>query len=413
MNSGRLWLSFILFLFLTFSFCKIGYTYEFSGTFDSYHSFRFTEGGGILVSKNIFNGDISLPVGKGYFNLSFRGTQNSFVRPVFQSEIREAYLEYSIGKFEVRVGRQIIPWGKMEKIRISDIINPQDLREYISYDYEELKIGVDALQLNFFSDRMRFDLIWVPFFRSSRSPSPGSPWDFGYPYIPGSSGERVHVDLPVRSLKNSELFAKVSFFLKWADIGFFGFSSFNDLPEVFLNTEISDNDAEYKLKGEFHKMSGVGFEFTKPVDFIILKGEMAFVKGFGLKSFGSPGEFIRKDKLQFALGLDILLRGEFQFSIQFVKEKAIGIMQGVIPDQLLNMMTFKISKKFFRNKLDVSNFFFIMTNGSESYNRTKMCIYLTDELHLIAGTDIFNGNGDVFGKYKKNSQFWIKLSYMF
>lgn len=404
---------FLVILLIIFSQVRVEAVADFSGTIDSYHSFFTTGGNGIIVSKNVFKGELSLPVGRGFFNLSVRGTQRGFARNPFESEILEAYFEYSFGKFEVRAGRQIIPWGKMERIRISDIINPLDLREYIAYDYEELRMGVDALQLSYFTNRMKLDLIWIPIFRSSRFPSPGSTWDFGYLFSPETTGENIGVELPLRSLRNSEWFAKASFFFKWVDVALFGFSSFNDIPEISEVTERSGTIDEYFYKGEFHKLTGGGIEFTKPVDFIILRGEIAFVSGTRFKNIINVDGSSEKDLIKFALGLDLILRGDFRFSVQVARETMIGDMDSIIPGQLNNLVTFKVSKKFFRNKLDLSNFFLIMVSGKDSYNRIKLDISLSDELHLITGADIFNGDGDLFGKYKKNSQFWIKLRYMF
>lgn len=385
----------------------------FSGTIDSYTSFFISEESGIIVSKNIFKGELSLPVGKGFFNLSFKGIQKSFARNPFESEILEAYFEYSFGKFELRAGRQIIPWGKMERIRISDIVNPLDLREYIAYDYEELRMGVDALQLNYFTNRMKLDLIWIPIFRSSRFPSTGSLWDFGYPFSPETRGENVVLELPLRSLRNSEWFAKASFFFKWADVAFFGFSSFNDIPEISDKSEISGTIDEYFYKGEFHKITGTGIEFTKPVDFIIFRGEIVFVSATRLKNSTNIKGFSEKNLVKFALGLDLILRSEFRFSVQIARVEGVGEMDDILPGQITNMVTFRLSKKFFRNRLDLSSFFFIMSTGNDFYNRTRFDISLSDEFHLITGVDIFNGDGNVFGKYKKNSQFWIKFRYMF
>ncbi|MCK5222872.1 MAG: hypothetical protein KAR14_14890, partial [Candidatus Aminicenantes bacterium] len=86
---------FLFILFLILSEFSVDAGARFSGTIDSYTSFFVSEESGIIVSKNIFKGELSLPVGKGYFNLSFRGTQKSFARNPFESEILEAYFEYS------------------------------------------------------------------------------------------------------------------------------------------------------------------------------------------------------------------------------------------------------------------------------------------------------------------------------
>ncbi len=400
---------FLFFLFIfTNSFVLNGELF-FTGKIDLYSSFRLNDSVGILVSKNIFDGNLSIPVGSGNFNLSVRGIQRGLIKPFVEGEIREAFLDYSFGDFEIRAGRQIFSWGKLERTRIADIVSPLDLREYIAYDYEDLRMGVDAVQLIYFSDRIEIDFIWIPIFKSTRLPLESSKWNFGFPFYPETKGENIDLRLPSRNIKNSELFLKAALSLEWIDLELFGFSAFNDFPEV---NGLSVENGESVFYGEFHRLTGVGIEFEKPVDFVILKGEVAFVNGNRLIASDNT-ERIKSDILRFGIGADIQLRGELVFSIQLTGNKLFGDMDLILPGQLSETVSFKVSKKFFRNRLDFSAYSLKVLKGNDFYVRVKSDLSLSDDLHLIVGSDIFSGDGELFGLYKKNSQFWIKLRYMF
>ena len=53
----------------------------------------------------------------------------------FQAELRELYLDVLYEDFDIRLGRQQIVWGESIGLRILDVINPQDFREFILNDF--------------------------------------------------------------------------------------------------------------------------------------------------------------------------------------------------------------------------------------------------------------------------------------
>jgi hypothetical protein len=90
--------------------------------------------------------DYSEYVGRdtGYFDLNWIwANENSWIGV---SQLDRFYLDYTLGKFEVTLGRQRINWGQ------SFVWNPNDLfntYSYFDFDYEE-KPGSDAVRLQYY-----------------------------------------------------------------------------------------------------------------------------------------------------------------------------------------------------------------------------------------------------------------------
>ena len=87
-----------------------------------------------------------------------------------QSELREAYVDYAAGAWDVRVGRQIITWGLGDLVFVNDVF-PKDHEALFSgrpMDY--LKRGVDAVKLGAYPEFANFELVLAPEFRESRIP---------------------------------------------------------------------------------------------------------------------------------------------------------------------------------------------------------------------------------------------------
>ena len=89
------------------------------------------------------------------------------------TDLREAYLDYGGGPFDLRVGRQVITWGAGDLLFINDVF-PKDYAAFFSgRPLEYLKIGSDAIKADLFSDLISAELVVIPFFQSDMLPPPG------------------------------------------------------------------------------------------------------------------------------------------------------------------------------------------------------------------------------------------------
>ena len=62
--------------------------------------------------------------------------------------VREAYLEQEFGAFDLRIGRQIIAWGRADRINPSDLLSPRDLRLLSNQD-DDQRNGINAMRLRY------------------------------------------------------------------------------------------------------------------------------------------------------------------------------------------------------------------------------------------------------------------------
>ena len=50
---------------------------------------------------------------------------------ISELELLETYVQGSLLRYlDVKAGRQVVVWGKLDNIRVTDILNPLDLREF-------------------------------------------------------------------------------------------------------------------------------------------------------------------------------------------------------------------------------------------------------------------------------------------
>ncbi|MDP8257231.1 MAG: hypothetical protein P9M14_15910 [Candidatus Alcyoniella australis] len=175
--------------------------------------------------------------------------------------LREAYGMYLSKYFAVAAGRRIYQWGDAYEYNPIDVVNPDDLSSFFTYDKSERKIGVWMLEGDLFLGPARLEVVWIPLFEPDRIPSDPdqSIWvphqlriintlatDFDF-YI-----EELPEKRPEPTLNNSEVAARLGLSLRGWDIYAVAFDGFDDFPTYRIDTYASK-----LLSGDFLQLQRV------------------------------------------------------------------------------------------------------------------------------------------------------------
>ena len=87
-----------------------------------------------------------------------------------RGELREAYLRDTLGDFDIRFGRQIVAWGRADRINPTDNLSARDLTRMFVED-DDLKRGSTLLRLAHpLGETAELQLYWIPEFRPEVHP---------------------------------------------------------------------------------------------------------------------------------------------------------------------------------------------------------------------------------------------------
>ena len=90
-------------------------------------------------------------------------------------ELFDAYVEGSIAEnLDMKLGRQVVVWGRSDTIRINDVLNPLDNRRPGMVDIEDLRLPVAMAKFDFFFGNWRVTPIAVLEQRHSKNSAFGS-----------------------------------------------------------------------------------------------------------------------------------------------------------------------------------------------------------------------------------------------
>ncbi|MCX5858418.1 MAG: hypothetical protein NT056_00740 [Proteobacteria bacterium] len=93
----------------------------------------------------------------------------------YDLELFEAYTDITLGKLDLRLGKQVARWGRAD-ISPTDNLNPPDLRDFIFTEKEFIKVPVPMARARYYLGDFNVEGVYLPFYQSVRLPPAGDNW---------------------------------------------------------------------------------------------------------------------------------------------------------------------------------------------------------------------------------------------
>ncbi len=376
------------------------------------------------------NGDFSIL--QNTFNLNFQKTGDKVafkVNPLLYSygtdsldfHLREIYLDLYFDKFDLRIGKQQIVWGKADGVFITDVVSPLDLSEFLLPDFDEIRRGVYATKFDYYMGSNTLELVWKPIMTPTELPKANSIWyiqpDFPAPTTFNYSKSQIEA-----SLENSEIFGKYSLSSSIIDLDLMGAYTWDATPTMHVQKQITIDQTTHKpsLTGltifpEHHRLTLGGASFSTTIKGFVFRGEAAYYTGkyFQTSQASATDALVKKDYLNYVFGVDYIF-GDWKFSTQFIQKRIFDYDESIKDDEIENTMTALVHGDVFNQTLHLELFSYIGLDYGDALIRPKITYDFSDSFSLLLGSNIFVGdNRGLFGRYENNSMIYMKIKYNF
>jgi len=378
-----------------------------------------------------------------YSDVSFKEKNIKLRMPVKQEWLRECYLDIFTPRIDMRFGKQQVVWGTTDGVRILDMVNPLDYREWTIKDYSEIRIPL--WMFKFESELVtngHLQLLIIPDYQPNYYAPAGSPFALRTVVIGARTNPAVTVttidEEPNRTFENNKIG------LRWRKIIETGPLSGLEYTINYLHTYDFASSVYSRLEFGFpvkvyltrraEQIEVIGGSFSKTItkgigDFgkgWTLRGEFAYVKN-GAMNYGTDENIVGTvdvDQYNYALGFDKTFFTNYLFSFQFIQLIAdakenfntnnysllFGPTRGPL-DEVETLLTLKVSTDFFHERLK-PEILVIYGDDNDWRISPKTSFEINDNLMVTLGAHIFSGKEQhLNGQFDKNDQLFLEVKY--
>ena len=328
----------------------------------------------------------------------------------FEAELRELYLEIVYEDFDFRFGRQQVVWGESLGLRILDVLNPQDFREFILDDFIDARIPLWGSRVDYTFEDWVLEGVWFLDFEDNRLTDQGSEWQFRNVPLPGLPVETPFPPFPsvqVAKTKkpqdgrfsDSEVGFRVARFLRNMDVSLNYFYGWGDFPVPFRST-IGPNQFLIAPRHErFHLLGGT---FNYAFDVFVIRGEGGLKLGEHFVSTDPrEGDGVKqREFLSYVLGLDWTVNDNLTANFQFFQNVIFNKPKDVPNEAVNNIVSVFLRADFLNETLFPQFVALYGINFGDFLLRPLVEYQINDFLTVKLGIDVFLGSrSGLFGQY--------------
>ena len=315
-----------------------------------------------------------------------------------------------MGNLEIKAGRQIIVWGRADRLNPTDNISSRDYTLLVANDDDQRR-GGRMVQARLGLGLFTFDAFWLPEFRASRFPL-----DRNRPGVALVAHEQSDSDNPF-ALKLDHSGGRLDWSVSW----FHG----TDRTRDFKAARFNPPGALVEVQELFPALDVLGADFAGVAGSFGYRAEVAFTNVRGQDSI-----YRKNSNIWAVAGIDTTLASGWNLNLQYSFrrifnyndprdianpiQRAVAIQSAAVGHQLdrtQNGATFRVARKWLQDTLDFELSTIAYLETRDAAIRPKLTYAINDQVRISAGGDIFVGpSRSYFGRVRSLTGGYVQLT---
>jgi hypothetical protein len=331
-----------------------------------------------------------------------------------RTSVLEGYATVHFANADLRLGKQIVPWGRADGINPTDNLTPRDYTVLLPFE-DDQRFGATAAKLDLFvSQEHTLTFFATPVFEPAKAP------------VPATAGRVVRHE-PAHTLSNTHGGVRLNKVGEGFDWSLSYFRGFSLLPGVQL---IEAGLAAPTLRLHYDRISVLGADFARNYGRFGLRGEIAYVDT-GDDTGTVPST--RNPYLHWIIGVDRTFFANLNVNLQFFQrrvrkhrdlqtwtdpaERNTAMLNAIIDGQrnaVTDGISFRVSNKWFNDTLEVEVFAVGHLTRGDGLVRPLVTYAFNDRWKGTVGAEIYRGGSDTqYGSLEENRGAFAELRYGF
>lgn len=332
----------------------------------------------------------------------------------FNFNLRETYLDTSLGNWDLRLGRQHVVWGEMVGLFFADVVSARDMREFILPEFNILRIPQWAARAEYFKNDFKGELLWIPVPTYDETGKPGAEFFPAQPTFPGYAVSYRNEVRPTRQLANGNYGLRGTWLTDGWDLSAFFYRSMDAAP-TFYRQVVTAPQPQLIYEARHDRISQAGGTLAKSFGATVLKAEAVYTEGRRLTvlRLTEPEGVVPQNTLDWALGLDVTLPADTRLNLQYFQSMITNHDSDVIPKKRENGYSLLLNSKL-TPRIEAEVLWVASLERTDWMLRPKINWAFERNWRLAVGADVFHGPPlGFFGRYSAQDRVYTELRYSY
>jgi len=323
---------------------------------------------------------------------------------------REWYIDTETQTTFWRIGKQQVVWGQADGLKILDVINPQDFSEFILDEFEDSRIPLWMLNVEFpIEDESSLQLLWIPDLTYHEFAAEGTRFEITSPlFVPQSNILQLHSDKPDSVFSDSDIGFRYSSFYNGWDLSINYLYHYIDSPVLYQQ----QTNAGVIITSKYERSHLLGASASNVFGDFTIRTEVGYNKdSFHLANQplvlneGGSGIF-NSPEIASVIGVDWRGLTDIFISVQWFQSHLFEYTNLMVRPENNQVGSFLFNQTFNNENLELNLLILHGFELSDSSSQLELSYLFEDNLKLWIGFDHFSGDSNgLFGQFKNKSLF--------
>tara|TARA_R110002167_G_scaffold51814_10_gene149975 strand:+ start:7832 stop:9106 length:1275 start_codon:yes stop_codon:yes gene_type:complete len=328
-------------------------------------------------------------------------------------DVREAHVDYTAGRFDFRLGRQIATWGVGDLLFINDVFPKDWVSFFAGRPLEYLKVGVDGARARYSSTAVNAELMVIPSFTPDTLPTA----ERFFLFDPFATVPRRIATEPASTYGNTELALRLYRRAGDFDVAVYAYKGFWRSPGM----RPDDVSAPSQVTAFYPKLAAYGASLQGNA----LDGILSLEAGYYDSRSDRDGDdaAIPNSQYRFLVGYQRQIQQDLTLGVQYYAEimadygAYIQSLASGSPVQrrYRDTLTLRVEQLLRHQTLRLGLFTFYSPADKDYLIQPQATYRFSDEFSATLGANIFGGKEKTtfLGQFDKNDNLYLSARFDF
>jgi hypothetical protein len=338
-------------------------------------------------------------------------------------ELRELYWETFVDNSFWRIGKQQVVWGEADGLKLLDVINPQNFRQFVMDDFDDSRIPLWMFNAEFtLIENGVLQVLWIPDTTVHNLVPSGSPYAFSSSSIVPILASDLAIQLrpaqaPRSPIKDSDIGLRYTDFVSGWDISLNYLYHYVDELIVSASAQTNSEIPHILLTQNYERSHLLGGTATSALGDWTIRVEIAFETNRYHRTKQSLPGVVQASQWSSVIGVDYQGWSDQFISVQWFQTRINATQTDLI--ELIehsqeDSVTFLWESNFMNDTLKAKWLQIHSIDHGDGVFRPKVSYNLQSNLDVYISADVFYGNKDtLFGQFDQGDRVSIGFDWGF